>query len=172
MTTTSSRPFRTGAAALGLSLLAGLTACGGSSASAEEVSATLAIISTNIETAAGSGAFEPATEGQSLVVGDKVKTDATGFAELTYHDGSWQRIEQSATLTIEELTDKGDTDTVKTSIDIGQSWNRVEEAHRTRRRLRNRNTRRHRSRPRHPIRHQLPHHDRVHLQGGRRHRRS
>ena len=91
------------------------------------MSATLAIISTNIETAAGSGAFEPATEGQSLVVGDKVKTDTTGFAELTYHDGSWQRIEQSATLTIEELTDKGDTDTVKTSIDIGQSWNRVQE---------------------------------------------
>ena len=124
MTPNATRPSRIGMALLTIAVLAGLTSCGGGSSSA---SATLAIISTNIETAAGSGSFETATEGQTLAVGDKVKADPTGFAELTYHDGSWMRIEASATLTIDELTDKGDTDVVRTSVDIGKSWNRVQD---------------------------------------------
>ena len=126
MTTNTVRSTRTMTTLAVFALLAGLAGCGGS-ADAEEVSATLAIISTNIETAEGDTSFEPATEGQTLVVGDRVRTDPTGFAELTYHDGSWQRIEQSATLTIDELTDQDDTNVVRTSIDIGKTWNRVQE---------------------------------------------
>lgn len=100
---------------------------GGSSGSGSEaVSATLAIITTDIDTDTGDG-FTDATEGEELVVGDRARTDTTGFAELTYHDGSWMRIESEATLTIDDLADTDDGQTVATSIDTGEAWNRVAE---------------------------------------------
>lgn len=104
--------------------------CGGSDdpassgGSDDEVTATLATITTNIDTDTGDG-FTDATEGEKLTTGDRVRTDDTGFAELTYHDGSWQRVENSATLTIEELVDTSDGQVVSTSIDTGDAWNRV-----------------------------------------------
>ena len=103
------------------------TSCGGGSsqAAAAEPTATLGIISTNIDTATSANAFTPAKEGQALAVGDQVRTDPTGFAEITYHDGSWTRIEHNATLTIDELTDTGTAKTVKASIDTGDAWNRA-----------------------------------------------
>lgn len=94
--------------------------------SADVVSAVLGIITTNIETDSGDG-FAEATEGESLVVGDQVKTDATGFAEVTYHDGSWMRVESEATLMIDDLADTDDGQVVSTSIDTGEAWNRVRE---------------------------------------------
>lgn len=86
----------------------------------------LGIITTNIESNTGDG-FVEASEGETLVVGDAVRTDATGFAELTYHDGSWMRVESEATLTIEDLADSEDGQVVSTSIDTGQAWSRVKE---------------------------------------------
>ena len=90
------------------------------------VSAVLAIISTNIESDTGGG-FVEASEGEELTVGDRVRTDPTGFAELTYHDGSWMRVENSATLTIEDLVDSDSGEVVSTSIDTGDAWSRVRE---------------------------------------------
>jgi len=110
----------------------GDTSSDGGSADAEPrtsaPSATLGIISTNIESSKAAGDdFVAATEGQRLDIGSSVRTDATGFAEITYHDGSWQRIEAEATLTIEELTSSDTNKTVATSVDIGRTWNRVRE---------------------------------------------
>ena len=56
-----------------------------------------------------------------------MKTDATGFAEVTYHDGSWMRVESEATLTIEDLVDTDDGQVVSSSIDTGEAWSRVKE---------------------------------------------
>ncbi len=114
-----------------LALPAAVTGCSGGdgegSAAADVVSATLEIITTEIEAAVGDDGFRPAEAGEELTVGDRVRTDDTGFAELTYHDGSWQRVENNATLTIEELTDRGEVDMVRTSVDVGRTWNRVQE---------------------------------------------
>lgn len=105
----------------------GAGGAGESASEADVVSATLEIITTNIETAVGDANFEEAEAGQELVVDDRVKTDETGFAELSYHDGSWQRVENNATLTLEELVDSDDAESVGTSVDVGRSWNRVRE---------------------------------------------
>jgi hypothetical protein len=93
----------------------------------DALSATLEIITTDIETSLDGAAFKKAKSGQELVVGDRVKTDPTGFAEIAYHDGSWQRVENNATLTVEELAESGDAATVGTSVDVGRTWNRVRE---------------------------------------------
>ena len=98
----------------------------GSGSSGDSVSAVLGIITTNIEADTGDG-FVEASEGEELVVGDRVKTDSTGFGEVTYHDGSWMRVESEATLTIEELADSDERRVVSTSIDTGEAWNRVAE---------------------------------------------
>lgn len=94
---------------------------------ASGVSATLEIITTNIETSVDEAPFEKATAGEELAVGDRVKTDDTGFAELSYHDGSWQRVENNATLTLEELVESDKAASVATSVDVGRTWNRVRE---------------------------------------------
>jgi hypothetical protein len=98
----------------------------GEGLSADVVSATLGIITTNIDTDTGEG-FSDAVEGEELTVGDRVRTDDTGFAEVTYHDGSWMRVESEATLTIEDLVDGDGGQVVSTSIDTGEAWNRVAE---------------------------------------------
>ena len=103
-------------------------ACGGGDdevAASRAPAATLAIISTDIETAAGDAGFVEAVEGQALAVGDRVRTDRTGFAEINYHDGSWMRIEHEATATVRALVDRGAVKQVRVSIDGGDAWNRV-----------------------------------------------
>ena len=89
--------------------------------------AVLEIITQLIQTALGGAGFEPAVAGQELAVGDEVQTDDTGFAEVVYHDGSWQRIEANGTLTVLELVDATDGSAVRTTIDIGRTWNNVRE---------------------------------------------
>ena len=100
---------------------------GESGAGSGAVSAVLGIITTNIETETSDAGFAEASEGEELIVGDRVKTDATGFAEVTYHDGSWMRVESEATLTIEDLVDTDDGQVVSSSIDTGEAWSRVKE---------------------------------------------
>jgi mannose-6-phosphate isomerase-like protein (cupin superfamily) len=118
-------------------LLAAITvlvaaACGGGGGDGDvagdatrSLTATLAIISTDIETAVDGAGFAEAVEGQALSVGDRVRTDRTGFAEITYHDGSWMRIEHEATATVRALVDRGAVQQVRVSIDGGDAWNRV-----------------------------------------------
>lgn len=98
---------------------------GGDDGGAAEPTATLAVISTRIETALGTGAFRGATEGQALSVGDRVRTDDTGFAEITYTDGSWMRIDNNATARIRSLVARDAVRRVRVSIDTGDAWNRV-----------------------------------------------
>lgn len=87
--------------------------------------ATLAIISTEIEAATSGARFAEAVEGQPLAVGDRVRTDRTGFAEINYHDGSWMRVEHEATATVQALVARGAVTQVRVSIDGGDAWNRV-----------------------------------------------
>jgi len=105
--------------------LAAPAACSGSDDTPSGVSATLRIITQQIQSALKGKEFTPAKKGQRLVQGDRVRSDTTGFAELNYQDGSWQRIERNATLTVERLTDTAKGQTVKSAVDVGLTWNRV-----------------------------------------------
>lgn len=98
---------------------------GGDDGGSGEPTATLAIISTRIETAVGAGAFGEATEGQELSVGDRVRTDDSGFAEIDYPDGSWMRIDNNATARIQSLVARDAVRRIRVSIDTGDAWNRV-----------------------------------------------
>jgi len=91
----------------------------------QRLTALLEIITTNIQSDIEGAGFAEAEEGQELTVGDRVRTDDTGFAELAYHDGSWQRVENNATLTVEDLAESSEGSAVRTSVDIGRTWNRV-----------------------------------------------
>lgn len=108
-----------------------VASCGGGDgstvASGSTPKATLAIITTNIETARGQREFAQASEGARLDVGDRVRTDETGFAEITYQDGSWQRVENRATLTILALSARGSVNRVRTGVGVGRTWNNVKE---------------------------------------------
>ncbi len=55
-----------------------------------------------------------------------MQTDASGLAEVAYFDGSWQRIESQATLTLTELVDIEGGQVVRTGLDQGKAWQRVE----------------------------------------------
>ncbi len=57
----------------------------------------------------------------------RVRTDTSGFAEVSYFDGSWMRVENEATLTLDALVKRGDVGQVSTSVDGGSAWNRVAE---------------------------------------------
>lgn len=92
-----------------------------------EGTATLEVIDRNIEVSQDGGPFETGTTGADLFVGDQVRADETGFGELSYFDGSWQRIEAEATLSIDQLADRESSDVVEVGIDGGRSWQRVEE---------------------------------------------
>lgn len=96
-------------------------------ASAAAALARLDILSTDVAVRTqGSDDFAQGRSGQDLGQGDQVRTDPTGFAEVVYFDGSWQRVENSATLSLTELTDTETGDVVRTGIDQGRAWQRVE----------------------------------------------
>jgi FecR protein len=56
-----------------------------------------------VDTAAGAAPadFRPGTQGQDLVVGDRVRTDATGTALITYFEGTTAEVGPSSVVTLE-----------------------------------------------------------------------
>ena len=90
--------------------------------------AVLEVIDERIQVRTGSDReFRVGETGTALDVGDQVRSNESGFGELGYFDGSWMRIEASATLTIDELQDVEGARVVEASIDGGRIWARAEE---------------------------------------------
>jgi hypothetical protein len=114
----------------------GMVACsggdGGESAGdglgggASELAAVEAIAPSVTARLGDAAAFEPVASKTSLGQGDQVRTDASGFAEVVFFDGSWQRIDHNVTLTLTELVDIEEGQTVRTGIDGGRAWQRVD----------------------------------------------
>ena len=114
---------------MALGLLA--SACGGGGGAgaggdSEEALAELNVLSTDVQVSTEGTGFESAESGRPLGQGDEIRTDATGFAEVVFFDGSWQRVERGATLTLTELVDIEGGRVVRTGIDQGRAWQRVE----------------------------------------------
>jgi hypothetical protein len=114
------------AVAVALTLIA--AACSGSDASSGDdgALAELQVLSTDVQVRTADASFESAQSGRELGQGDEIRTDATGFAEVVFFDGSWQRIENGATLTLTELVDIEGSQVVRTGLDQGRAWQRVE----------------------------------------------
>jgi hypothetical protein len=113
-------------------VLAGSIACssgsesaGGGAGGGESTLATVEVLADAVTIRRG-GTSEPAESGASVAQGDQVSTDATGFAEVVFFDGSWQRIDHDTTLTLTELVDIEGGRRVRTGIDAGRAWQRVE----------------------------------------------
>lgn len=124
--------------------LCSLAACGGSSSSSDRSSTdapttTLAATTTTLPVTAsanpiaqgvdaklGAGEYVNITSPTEAVVGDHVRTDATGFAEIDYSDGSLTRLDVSTDFTIEALATSSGVATTRTKLDAGRVWNRVQ----------------------------------------------
>ncbi len=70
--------------------------------------------------------FSPVTDPQPVAVGDTVRTDRTGFAEIAYFDGSFTRLDVDTQFEILELADDVAESTVRTRMGVGRTWHRVE----------------------------------------------
>jgi|GEM_PF-870269 len=92
---------------------------------------TLSILSGQVQikpaSAGPTGAYVPAVNGQTLVVGDTVKTLANAHALITYFEGSTTEIEPDSEFVIQKL-DK-DPAGIKTEISgklvVGNTWSKV-----------------------------------------------
>lgn len=107
----------------------GDTATGdGEIAAAEEALATLEVISTDVTVQPDdAGQPAPAQSGDPLAEGDTVRTDPTGFAEISFFDGSLTRVDTAATFTLVDLQDTEAARVVATDLSTGRSWNRIED---------------------------------------------
>jgi hypothetical protein len=74
---------------------------------------------------AGTTTFTPATNGESLHVGDTVQTDSVGLAEIDYASDSYTRLDVSTTFTITKLTDSQGNRQVNGTLQTGETWNRT-----------------------------------------------
>jgi hypothetical protein len=125
---------RTVAAVCTIAVCLVVVACGGSSsesagdspAGGDGALATVEAIDPQVAVRRGDGAFTALQGSSELGQGDQVQTDASGFAQVVFFDGSWQRVEADTTLTLTELVDIEGGQTVRTGIDKGRAWQRVE----------------------------------------------
>jgi hypothetical protein len=69
--------------------------------------------------------FKPVVKRAPLAVGDIAKTNETGFAEITYPDGSMSRLGADTKFTVTKLAKRGP---IKTSLSQGAVWNEVVKA--------------------------------------------
>ena len=76
----------------------------------------------------GAEEFRPGRDGQRLRVGDTVKTDATGFAQITYREegDTFTRLDVNTEFTLVSISDDQGNRKVDGSINSGRVWNRAE----------------------------------------------
>lgn len=66
-------------------------------------------------------------EVQPVALGDAVRTDGSGYAEVRYFDGSLTRLDVDTEFTVIELVDGPGAATIRTEMGFGRTWHRVAE---------------------------------------------
>lgn len=69
--------------------------------------------------------FASVSDPVPVTVGDTVRTDATGFAEIAYFDGSLTRLDIDTTVEVVALVDDPGGAEIRTSMGAGRTWHRV-----------------------------------------------
>ncbi|MET0420328.1 MAG: FecR domain-containing protein [Acidimicrobiia bacterium] len=75
--------------------------------------------------AKGNTEFRAARDGATLRQGDALRTDAAGFVEVEYADGSLTRLGPSTEFSIARLTEERGGRQTRGSITVGDTWNRA-----------------------------------------------
>ena len=92
-----------------------------------EALANAVSIDTAVDVSLAEADFTAVDEPVPVAAGDVVRTDGTGFAEVAYFDGSVTRLDINTSFTVVELSDEEGGSTVRTRMETGRTWNRVEE---------------------------------------------
>lgn len=88
--------------------------------------ATLDVLGGTVDVrAAGAEAFHAGAHGDTLRVGDIVRTASDGRAEIEYFDGSVTRLDFDTEFTLEELTSQGSSKDIVGTQSGGNTFNRV-----------------------------------------------
>ena len=83
-------------------------------------------IEPDVELRRGSTApYEPLPEVAAVAVGDGVRTDDTGYAEVVYVDGSLTRLDVNTEFEVIELTDDAGVSSTRTSMELGRTWHLI-----------------------------------------------
>jgi len=72
--------------------------------------------------------FTEATDNMLLAVGESVRTNADGFAQIDWSDGSLARLDGDSQLTIVDLQGGALAPEIEVGLDVGRVWNRVQDA--------------------------------------------
>lgn len=75
---------------------------------------------------AAADAFVAAVTGDALGVADLLRTDATGFVQIDYADGSLTRLDADTEFEIVALGGDADVPDTRARLEVGRTWNRVE----------------------------------------------
>ena len=88
--------------------------------------ARLAVLdpSVNVQPRAATG-FAPASTGRSLSIGDAVRTDSRGRAQIDYAEGSLTRLDRDTTFVVEKLAASQRPDPLAVRVDLGRTWHEV-----------------------------------------------
>ncbi len=70
--------------------------------------------------------FVGVTDPVPVAVGDEVRTDSTGFAEIAYFDGSVTRLDVETDFEVVELVDSPGDSVIRTQMGVGRTWHRVQ----------------------------------------------
>ncbi|MEY2423267.1 MAG: FecR protein [Acidimicrobiaceae bacterium] len=120
----------TGLRALATAVVVTVAACGGGGGAKPAdtgAAATLQIRDQAAELRAkAAAAFAAANDGQGLSLGDTVKTNGTGFAQVNYHDGSLTRLDANAQFTLTDLSTAAQAQRVVGTLDGGRAWSNVQ----------------------------------------------
>ncbi|MGH9134431.1 MAG: FecR domain-containing protein, partial [Ilumatobacteraceae bacterium] len=71
-------------------------------------------------------AFAPLADPTPVAVGDVLRTDLSGYAEVAYFDGSRTRLDVDTEFEILALVDDAGQSTARTRMGLGRTWHRVE----------------------------------------------
>lgn len=112
-----------------------LVACGGGngrkvdvSSDGDEVLAEAVRIDAAVAARTGDAAgFSEVGDPVPVGVGDMVRTDATGFAEIAYVDGSVARLDVDTELELVALEQDDATTQIRARMGLGRTWHRVRE---------------------------------------------
>lgn len=74
----------------------------------------------------GQAKFTKGKDKLKIKAGDTVQTDATGFAQITFPDGSVTRLDHNTVFTLDKLSTKTGQRQVEGTVSSGQTWNRVQ----------------------------------------------